>query len=199
MASGEKGRVRISQRRRSSGSSGSSTSRCLRASFPTAESCDCTSESQSPTRTSDLRAGRTANGPWRSEPPRGYSWRMAHAIALTRRAAACPPAVRATRRQAMVTATRRRSDCALKLRFADGHWFMALIEPRTVDLAKEPSAIDLRERDTGSRIQQKPRSRPRARASSRRLPQSRGCVTLRASRSAAHGARAAAFTSVVAS
>lgn len=43
----------------------------------------------------------------------------------------------------LVTATRRRSDSALTLRFADGHWFMALTEPRTADLAKETKALDL--------------------------------------------------------
>ena len=43
----------------------------------------------------------------------------------------------------VVTATRRRSDSALTLRFADGHWFMALTEPRAPDLAKDTKAPDL--------------------------------------------------------
>jgi hypothetical protein len=43
----------------------------------------------------------------------------------------------------LVTATRRRSDSALTLRFADGHWFMALTEPRTAATAKETKAPDL--------------------------------------------------------
>ncbi len=43
----------------------------------------------------------------------------------------------------LVTATRRRSDSALTLRFAGGHWFMALTEPRTAILSKEMKALDL--------------------------------------------------------
>jgi hypothetical protein len=43
----------------------------------------------------------------------------------------------------LVSAVRRHSDCALTLRFADGHWLMALTEPRTEVPAKNAKALDL--------------------------------------------------------
>ncbi|MEA2189022.1 MAG: hypothetical protein QOK16_4033 [Solirubrobacteraceae bacterium] len=43
----------------------------------------------------------------------------------------------------LVDASLRRSDAALTLRFADGHWFMALTEPRPAVLTKGRKVLDL--------------------------------------------------------